>query len=157
MRLLFFAAAEPQAWSQMIIFCQLSHAHHNRISCYGGQKSDSYQIISSNFSTPIKSKRVRRPWSNQIFALYTLKRSCQKSVSKVLIVLFQNHGELSALSSVCSGAQSKQTQKSLRKAKPTDRLLHFLLSVTASYSPTTLNSNLILCSGVLEVPYIYVI
>lgn len=83
----------------MIIFCQLSHAHHNRISCYGGQKSDSYQIISSNFSMPIKSKRVRRPWSDQIFAFYTLKRSCQKSVTKVLIALSLNNGKLSALSS----------------------------------------------------------
>lgn len=82
----------------MIIFCQLSHAHHNRISCYGGQKTDSYQIISSNFPMPIKSKRVRRPWSDQIFALYILNRSCQKSVTKVLIVLSLNNGEMSALS-----------------------------------------------------------
>lgn len=81
-----------------------------------------------------------------------------KSVSKVLIVLFQNNGELSALSSVCSGALSNQNQKSLIKAKPTDRLLHLLLlSVTASHSPTTLNPFFILCSGVLKVPYIYVI
>lgn len=52
----YFAAAESQ---QMTIFGQLLHTHHNRMSCSWGQKSDNYQIISSNYFYTLKIRGPR--------------------------------------------------------------------------------------------------
>lgn len=110
------------------------------------------QLVITTLCT-LKVKGVRRPWSDQIFSLYTLK-SYQKSVTKPLVVLSLKSGELSAPS--CSQV-SGLVHCPLGKAKPAEGLLLLpLLSVIASHLPTSLNANFILYSGILGVAHIHV-